>query len=51
MVRDVFQQRLVEVEREIAELQQLRSRMTRRAVRLAGYAGRHTGRTHDLQAD
>ncbi|MDF0751780.1 MerR family DNA-binding protein [Marinobacter sp. 71-i] len=28
MVRDVFQQRLTEVEREIAELQQLRKRMT-----------------------
>lgn len=28
MVRDVFQQRLAEVEREIAELQQLRQRMT-----------------------
>lgn len=27
MVRDVFQQRLAEVEREIAELQQLRNRM------------------------
>ena len=28
MVRDVFQQRLAEVEREIQELQQLRQRMT-----------------------
>ena len=28
MVRDVFQQRLTKVEREIAELQQLRNRMT-----------------------